>query len=179
MDRHSNQTGRTSFVELVEKASLLIEERFSGASESRLCEFVRDPETARAFFVAFLTAECVPAESELEKIRSLVVVREELLAPVLVKNLVMSSAMVVTHSRNGDFTGADQSRRVASLCRDLIESLPEELMKRKVEAMKQAIADRRSEIETGHKAESRSELCAFLERWRYDREQLEEAAGFL
>lgn len=168
MDRHSNQTGRTSFVELVEEASLLIAERFSGASESRLCEFVRDPETARAFFVAFLTAESVPTESELEKIRSLVVVREELLASVLVKNLVMSSV-----------TKTDQSRRVASLCRDLIESLPEELMKTKVEAMKQAIADRRSEIETGHKAESRSELCAFLERWRYDREQLEEAAGFL
>ncbi|MBK9145593.1 MAG: hypothetical protein IPM23_24230 [Candidatus Melainabacteria bacterium] len=177
MDRHDNQ--RSSFVELVEKASLLIAERFSGSSESRLCEFVKDPETARAFFVAFLTAESVPTESELAKIRSLVVVRDELLVPVLVKNLVMSSTMVLTHSRNGDFSGADQSRRVAFLCRDLIESLPKELVEPRVEAMKQAIADRRSEIQTGRKAEDRSDLCAFLERWRYDQEQLEEAAGYL
>ncbi|MCA9804422.1 MAG: hypothetical protein KC777_20775 [Cyanobacteria bacterium HKST-UBA02] len=175
MDRQN----RHAFVELVEKAGLLIAARFSGSDESQLDEFIKDSETARAFFVAFLTAESAPTESELEIVREVVVARSELLVPVLVKNLVMSSTMALSHSRNGDFTRADQSRRVASLCRELIESLPKELMEPEVAAMKQAIAVRSKEIESGQTAEGRSELCAFLERWRYDQEQLEEAAGLL
>ncbi|MGD9683184.1 MAG: hypothetical protein AB7W16_18615 [Candidatus Obscuribacterales bacterium] len=177
MDRQKNE--RHAFTELVERAGLLIAARFSGSGESQLYEFVKDSETARAFFVAFLTTESAPTESELEKVREVVVARSELLAPVLVKNLVMSSTMALSHSRNGDFTRADQSRRVASLCRELIDSLPRELMEPEVDAMKQAIAVRSKEIESGETAENRSDLCAFLERWRYDQEQLEEAAGQL
>lgn len=78
---------------------------------------------ARGFFVAYLTDDRQladnPSESVLRGLKS----APDIVAELLVKNLAMSSAMVVVHSRKSDRAMAKQSERVRDRSLNLLKTL--------------------------------------------------------
>jgi hypothetical protein len=88
----------------------------------------------------------------------------EIVSELLVKNLAMSSAMVLTHRRRDDETMAKQSERVRERSRQLIASLglPE---------FAEKLAQLLVAAQTGEGI-----YQSFLDRWNYDPEQREAIA---
>lgn len=112
---------------------------------------------ARGFFVVYLSsdhtvqAEALIAEA-LEPSLSIV-------APLLVKNLAMSTAMAITHQRNQRPDLRQGSERVQTRTEILIRLLDAPAL----QAQAQGLAD---SIQTGQGA-----YQPFLDRWGYDQEQ--------
>ncbi len=128
---------------------------------------VKTSNGARGFFVSFLTGEWELADSPSEAIIQALQAEPTAIAELLVKNLVMSTAMAITHQRNGNPEQAHDSERVAKRTALLIKKvdLPE------VRAI--AVQMQNSAIfNTG-------DYKAFLEKWGYDAEQKQAIANVL
>ncbi|XGV99866.1 MAG: hypothetical protein ACAF41_13150 [Leptolyngbya sp. BL-A-14] len=114
---------------------------------------------ARGFFVTYLSDDRPLADHPDPAILAALQTAPTIVAPLLVKNLAMSTAMAITHRRNQDETMANGSDRVRSRVLQLIQRL--DLLQVQVEADQLAQA-----IETGT-----GSYQPFLERWGYDLEQ--------
>lgn len=113
----------------------------------------------RGFFVAYLTSEQPLANNPSRGIIEGLSISIKISSELLVKNLAMSSAMVLTHRRNNDSHNAENSLRVARRTNNLIQKLNSNLIKTELEKLNRTIND-----ETG-------EYQDFLTRWNYDFEQ--------
>jgi molybdopterin-guanine dinucleotide biosynthesis protein A len=153
-----------SFEEAIALTQSLLSEieadRLSQAqSEQVVASLVKTPNGARGFFVTYLTddrqAADRPSPGVLEALRE----APEIVAELLVKNLAMSAAMVVYHSRHQSEEMAAGSARVLGRSRNLIQIL-------KMPAC-QAIASQMLEsLQT-----QEGEYEEFFQRWGYDDEQ--------
>ena len=135
--------------------------------KSEIEALIKTSNGARGFFVSFLTGEWELADSPSEAIIQALQAEPNAIAELLVKNLVMSTAMAITHQRNGNLEQAHGSERVAKRTALLIEKvdLPE------VRAI--AVQMQNSAIfNTG-------DYKAFLEKWGYDAEQKQAIANVL
>ncbi|MCS6960379.1 MAG: hypothetical protein RMK91_10065 [Pseudanabaenaceae cyanobacterium SKYGB_i_bin29] len=108
---------------------------------------------ARGFFVTFLTGDWYQADQPSPQIMQALAQSPTPTAELLVKNLVMSTAMAITHRRNGDLDMANSSVRVQRRCRYLLQHLhhPD-------------ITPILQKMLTG-------EYEAFYQKWGYDEEQ--------
>lgn len=118
--------------------------------------------SCRGFFVSYLTGDSGLADEPpgyiVEYLKD-----SEHVPELLVKNLVMSTTMKITHERKGDSINAKGSERVARRTAQLIELVRTSLLRNK-------LAEMRSSIKT------RAGVFAdFLRRWDYDDEQLSAA----
>jgi hypothetical protein len=113
----------------------------------------------RGFFVAYLTGESRLAEPPSEAVLTGLRAQPEEVADVLVKNLVMSTAMIITHTRNQNLDLAADSAQVQRRADRLIHTLN----LAPVQARLQAFL---TTLETGAGPDQ-----AFLTRWGYDAEQ--------
>jgi hypothetical protein len=83
----------------------------------------------------------------------------EIISELLVKNLVMSSAMVIYHTRQNAPEMAEGSQRVRSRSLDLIKSLQLSSINSLVEQMRQSLTTKEGDYQE------------FLQKWGYDEEQ--------
>lgn len=114
---------------------------------------------ARGFFVTYLSDERAIADHPSEAVMQALQTSPEIVSDLLVKNLAMSSAMAITHRRNGDEQMAQGSDRVRSRTAYLIEKLQLAAIIEKAQKLHESAS-------TGL-----GEYKAFLDRWGYDAEQ--------
>lgn len=127
--------------------------------EQAVASLVKTQNGARGFFVTYLTDDAQeadrPSPGVIEALRS----APEIVAELLVKNLAMSAAMVVHHSRHQSEEMAAGSARVLERSRNLIQMLQLPPC--------QTIASQMLEsLESGE-----GEYEEFFQRWGYDGEQ--------
>lgn len=129
------------------------------ALEATVRALVGSENGARGFFVTYLSDDRPLADLPAPALMAALRTSPAIVAPLLVKNLVMSTAMAITHRRNQDEAMARGSERVRSRTAQIIQQL--QLPQVRIEAQQLAGA-----IETKTGA-----YQTFLERWGYDLQQ--------
>jgi hypothetical protein len=128
-------------------------------TEREITALVQTENGARGFFVTYLTTEMTLADNPSNSIVNALASSPEIVGELLVKNLAMSTAMAVTHSRNNDPAMVQSSNQVSGRSKNLIQRLKSDTIQRKLKQLKESV-----NTETG-------EYQSFLERWGYDGEQ--------
>lgn len=127
--------------------------------EAVLTQLVRSENGARGFFVTYLSDERSLADSPSPAIIQALKTSPDTVAPLMVKNLAMSTASAIAHRRNQDATAAQGSDRVQRRSTQLLQAIQSPT----VEAHVAALA---TSLDTGA-----GDYAAFLDRWGYDTEQ--------
>lgn len=122
---------------------------------------------ARGFFVSYLTGDWSIADYPTDGIVAALVAAPGAVAELLVKNLVMSTAMAIAHRRGGNESQAQDSERVRDRTAQLIKLA-------NLEQVSQIATLVKTAAETGE-----GEYNGFLTKWGYDREQREAIANSL
>lgn len=161
-----------SFEEAIQYTQSLLETWQSGdLSETDLGQaitpLVQTANGARGFFVTYLTTDVPLADQPPAPLIQALTTAPDTVAELLVKNLVMSTAMAITHRRNGDESAAQGSDRVQRRTRDLIQATGMAEVTTCAEAMRASAA-------TGKGA-----YQDFLNRWGYDAEQRQAMVAIL
>lgn len=127
--------------------------------EQEIISIIKDKNGGRGFFVAYLTSKDnladAPSEGIIRAFQSSISVVSEL----LIKNLAMSSAMVVAHNRNNDFDNVQGSQQVCLRTSNLIQQLGSKLVKDELLKLHHTIKSGKGDYQT------------FIQRWNYDAEQ--------
>ena len=127
--------------------------------EQQVSAIVKNKDGGRGFFVAYLTSDMSladnPSTGVIKGLRSSAKVVSEL----LVKNLAMSSAMTITHSRSNNLENVQVSQQVNRRTIRLINQV-------KLDRVKEELEKLQTTISTGQ-----GDYKKFLERWNYDAEQ--------
>ena len=113
----------------------------------------------RGFFVSYLTSEFPLADRPTSGVINGLKSSPEVTTELLVKNLAMSSAMTVIHTRNDDSIAFKGSQRVYQRTDKLIRLIDLKTVQEELQKLNHTI-----EVGDG-------EYKEFLERWNYDREQ--------
>ena len=124
----------------------------------RIGELIKTVEGARGFFAVSLSLDCPlmdrfpdPLIFQLRSAGGIVV-------DLTVKNLAMSSAMIITHRKNGN-PQQIQSERIKMRCIELLKLLDSNQVKKRLDVLLEA-------------TKGNGEDLKFLERWEYDDEQV-------
>ena len=125
----------------------------------RVGELVASRDGARGFFVVSLVGDCALMDRLPESLVLQLRAAGEGVVDLSVRNLAMSTAMALHHSRSGDFDQQAGSERVAGRCTELLRLLEPLAVKQRLEPLLEAAA-----LGTG-------DDVAFLERWGYDAQQ--------
>jgi hypothetical protein len=131
----------------------------------RVGELVASRDNARGFFVVSLAGDCPLMDRLPEPLVLQLRAAGEGVVDLSVRNLAMSTAMVLQHGRNGDAGQQAGSERVQSRCIELLRLLEPGAVKQRLETLLQAAA------------EGGGDDLAFLERWGYDDEQRQAIAA--
>jgi hypothetical protein len=121
---------------------------------------VRERDGARGFFVASLTSDSPLMDRLPEPLVHQLRLAGEGVVDLTVRNLAMSTAMMIHHARNQDQDLLESSARVQSRCQELLRQLEPAVVKERLEKMLRGLR-------------GEGEDQAFLERWGYDSEQKE------
>lgn len=114
---------------------------------------------ARGFFVVFLSDERPLSDELLPLVPAALHGSPDVVSPLLIKNLAMSTAMAIAHRRNQDEPSAQGSDQVRSRTATLIRALNSPQLQEQAQQLVVGI-----ETETGPYQD-------FLVRWGYDNEQ--------
>jgi hypothetical protein len=136
-----------------------LEQGNADAFEARVRGLVRSENGARGFFVTYLSDDRPLADHPTPMIIAALQTSPAIVAPLLVKNLAMSTAMAITHRRNQAADLVQGSERARSRTTQLIQALQLPQVQAEAQSLLGAIA-----TQTG-------DYQAFLERWGYDLEQ--------
>lgn len=153
-----------SFQTALSVSQALLDEMEQGnLTESQLGQAIVDliatENGARGFFVTYLSDPRPLADSPTQTVLDALATSPAVVSPLLVKNLVMSTAMAITHRRNQNEELAKGSDQVKARSLKLLQYLtfPE---------LKQQAQELATSLETG-----KGRYQSFLERWQYDTEQ--------
>jgi len=124
----------------------------------RIGELIKTIDGARGFFVISLSIDC-PLMDRLPdalifQLRSC----GELVVDLTVKNLAMSSAMVITHRKNNDAQEI-QSERIKIRCIELLKLLDSNQVKKRLDVLLEATKGNGTDLK-------------FLNKWSYNDEQI-------
>ena len=136
-------SNKLSEVEIQQKVSLILSSKNGG----------------RGFFVTYLTSDLTLADNPSIGVLSGLKSAMEISSELLVKNLAMSSAMIVAHDLNNDSESVAGSQRVCQRTCNLIQQLDLQLIEKKLQEMQNT-------IENGS-----GKYQEFIERWDYSSEQ--------
>ena len=138
--------------------------------------FLKSSAGARGFFVHWLTGDdylkADKAEPPLALVSALDGCEEEV-SDVMVMNVVMSAATAIAHRRAGNMEQAQNSERTSLRARLLLQAMMPRVPA--IHVALTALAAALSEEEdkpNGVDASAEDAWLAFLQRWRYDEEQL-------
>ena len=124
----------------------------------RIGELIKTIEGARGFFVVSLSIDCplmdrVP-DALIYKLRN----SGEIVVDLIVKNLAMSSAMLITHRENND-PQEIQSERIKLRCIELLRLLDSNQVKNRLDILYEA-------------TKGKGEDLNFIHRWGYNKKQI-------
>lgn len=154
------------FPQAIATTQLLMEQIDSGELsetniQQRVESLLSSKNGGRGFFVAYLTSDLPLSDCPSEGIISALRSTEAISGDLLVKNLAMSSAMKIAHSRNHDLENVIGSERVCRRTRNLIQKLSLPSIKQELHKLQNTLKN------------ERGEYLSFLQRWQYDTEQKE------
>jgi hypothetical protein len=122
----------------------------------KLTDLVSTKNGARGFFVTYLTSDLPYTEHPSLEVITALKTSPILVNELLVKNLAMSTAMVIYHRSQGDEENAQGSEKVQEKTGQLIKQLLSQSLGEKLQQLA-------TSLNTGQ-----GEYQAFLERWGYD-----------
>ena len=122
----------------------------------RFIDLVSTENGARGFFVTYLTSDLSYREYPSLEVITALKTSPILVNELLVKNLAMSTAMVIYHRSQGDEANAQGSEKVQEKTGQLIKQL-----------LSQALGEKLQQLATSLNT-GQGEYQAFLERWGYD-----------
>ncbi|MGI0490385.1 hypothetical protein ACN4EG_01125 [Alkalinema pantanalense CENA528] len=120
---------------------------------------VATPNGARGFLVTFLSGEFALADRPTESVAQGLRTNPELIADLMAKNLAMSTAMELTHRRNGNLEMAAGSQQTQQRSRQLIQLLNLQRLNDRLRSIQQTVI------------QGAGDDTDFLARWGYDDEQ--------
>ncbi len=124
----------------------------------RIGELIKTVEGARGFFVISLSIDCPLMDRFPDALIFQLRSSGEIVVDLTVKNLAMSSAMVITHRNNND-PQEMQSERIKIRCIELLKLLDTNQVKKRLEALLNATKGNGKDLK-------------FLNRWGYSNEQI-------
>ena len=122
----------------------------------KITELFSTENGARGFFVTYLTSDLPYTEHPSLEVITALKTSPILVNELLVKNLAMSTAMVIYHRSQGDEENAQGSEKVQEKTGQLIKQLLSQSLGEKLQQLA-------TSLNTGQ-----GEYQAFLERWGYD-----------
>ncbi len=130
----------------------------------RVSELLVSKNGARGFFAISLASDC-PLMDRLPDVL-IVEIRAagKPIVDLIAKNLAMSTAMSVHHSRQKDFTQKESSERVKERCIELLRSLETSNVKERLQLLLDATKGKGIDVQ-------------FLEKWGYDDQQKQAIAS--
>jgi hypothetical protein len=131
----------------------------------RVGELVASRDGARGFFVVSLSGDAPLMDRLPEPLVAALQKAGEGVVDLTVRNLAMSTAMILQHRRTGDRDHQAGSARVQQRSTDLLRQLEAGAVKRRLETLLAAAGD------LEHPGTAVAEDRAFLERFGYDAEQ--------
>ncbi len=124
----------------------------------RIGELIKTIDGARGFFVVSLSIDC-PLMDRLPDALIFQLRRSgEIVVDLTVKNLAMSSAMIITHRKNKDPQQL-QSERIKSRCIELLKLLDSTQVKKRLDVLLQATKGNGADLK-------------FINKWGYNDEQI-------
>ena len=133
----------------------------------KFTELVSTENGARGFFVTYLTSDLSHREYPSLEVITALKTSPIFVNELLVKNLAMSTAMVIYHRSQGDKENAQGSEKVQEKTGQLIKQL-----------LSQSLAEKLQQLATSLNT-GQGEYQAFLERWGYDDCQRQAIAGII
>ncbi len=113
----------------------------------------------RGFFVSYLTSDESLADNPSTGVINGLKSSIEVSSDLLVKNLAMSSAMIVAHSQNNDLQNVEGSKKVYQRTTNLIKQINSASIQEKLQKLQTTINNGDGEYQ------------GFFERWKYNSEQ--------
>jgi hypothetical protein len=133
----------------------------------KFTELVSTENGARGFFVTYLTSDLSHREYPSLEVITALKTSPIFVNELLVKNLAMSTAMVIYHRSQGDKENAQGSEKVQEKTGQLIKQLLSPALGKKLQQLA-------TSLNTGQ-----GEYQAFLERWGYDNYQRQAIAEII
>ena len=124
----------------------------------RIGELIKTEEGARGFFVVSLSIDCPLMDRFPDALIFQLRSSGEIVVDLTVKNLAMSSAMLITH-RNNKNTQAIQSERIKIRCIELLKLLDSNQVKKRLDVLLEATKGNGTDLK-------------FLNKWGYSEEQI-------
>ena len=124
----------------------------------RIGELIKTIEGARGFFVVSLSTDCPLMDRFPDPLIYQLRSSGEIVVDLTVKNLAMSSAMIITHKKNNN-PQQIQSERIKIRCIELLKLLDSSKVKKRLDVLLEATKGNGADLK-------------FLERWEYDDEQI-------
>ena len=124
----------------------------------RIGELIKTVEGARGFFVVSLSIDCPLMDRFPDALIFQLRSSEEIVVDLTVKNLAMSSAMVVAQNENNDLQRA-QSERIKIRCIELLKLLDSNQVKKRLDVLLEATKGNGADLK-------------FLHKWCYNDEQI-------
>ena len=124
----------------------------------RIGELIKTIEGARGFFVVSLSIDCPLMDRFPDALIFELRSSGEIVVDLTVKNLAMSSAMIITHRNNKD-PQEIQSERIKIRCIELLKLLDSNKVKKRLDILLEATKGNGTDLN-------------FLNRWGYNDEQI-------
>ena len=124
----------------------------------RIGELIKTVEGARGFFVVSLSIDCPLMDRFPDALIFQLRSSGEIVVDLTVKNLAMSSAMIITHRKNKN-AQLIQSERVKIRCIELLKLLDTNMVKKRLDKLIEG-------------TKGNGEDLKFINRWGYDDEQI-------
>lgn len=135
--------------------------------EAAIAGLVKSQNGARGFFVTYLSDPRPLADCPSPEVIRALQTAPETVSELLVKNLAMSTAMAITHRRQGNEDKAQGSDRV---CQRTVKAIAQVRLKQ----VQQKLQQLRTSAMTGE-----GSYQDFLQRWGYDRQQCQAIAQII
>ena len=129
----------------------------------RIGELIKTIEGARGFLVVSLSIDCPLMDRLPDALIFQLRSSGEIVVDLTVKNLAMSSAMVITHGQNNDIQEF-QSERIKIRCIELLKLLDSNKVKERLSNLLEATKGHGSDLK-------------FLQKWDYNDEQINEISN--
>ena len=124
----------------------------------RVGEIIETKEGARGFFVVTLSSDSPLMDRLTDVLISKLIIGGELVVDLVVRNLAMSTAMLVHHQKTNNSQYEIKSEIIKDRCIELLRVLNTNLVKNRIEILYSGI-------------EGIGEDVKFLTKWNYDNEQ--------
>ena len=124
----------------------------------RIGELIKTVEGARGFFVVSLSIDCPLMDRFPDALIFQLRSSGDIVIDLTVKNLAMSSAMVITHHKN-NHSQEIQSERIKIRCIELLKLLDSNAVKKRLDVLLEATKGNGTDLK-------------FLDRWGYNDEQI-------